>query len=70
MHLFVKDLIDKKTTKEVKDWSKTIIDELFEKIVQETIHSDLYQKLEIHTDDQDIPPDWIVKSHEAVSSPT
>ena len=65
MHFFVKDLTDKKTTKEVKDLSKAIINELLEKIDQETIRSDLYQKLEIHTDDQDIPPDWIVKSHEA-----
>ena len=50
---------------EVKDLSKVAVNELLEKIDQEKVHSDLHQKLEIHSDDSDSSPHGILKTLDA-----
>ena len=50
---------------EVKDLSKVAVNELLEKIDREKVHSDLNQKLEIHSDDSDSSPHRILKTHDA-----
>ena len=50
---------------EVKDLSKVAVNELLEKIDREKVHSDLNQKLEIHSDDSDSSLHRILKTHDA-----
>ena len=50
---------------EVKDLSKVAVNELFEKFDREKVHSDLHQKLEIHSNDSDSSQHRILKTHDA-----
>ena len=50
---------------EVKDLSKVAVNELLEKIDREKVHSDLNQKLEIHSDDSDSSLHRILKTYDA-----
>ena len=49
---------------EVKDLLKVTVNELFEKIDREKVHSDLYQKLEIHSDDSNSSPISFLKTND------
>ena len=61
----MKELTAKISLDEVKDLSKVAVNELLEKIDRERVHSDLHQKLEIHSDDSDSSPHGILKTHDA-----